>query len=91
MVNNWPDNVLGWRESISLRASFDSHSSSDLRPTSLGTAGWVVGLVSVSFERVTLEGRGFGTASSCDLVGVAYLAPLCYSVDQISGLGQSLI
>ena len=69
MVNNWPDNVLGWRESISLRASFDSHLSSD----SLGTAGWVVGLVSVSFERVTLEELGFGTASSCDLVGMAYL------------------
>ena len=87
MVNNWPDNVHGWRESVSLRASFDLHSSSDLRPT----GGWVVGLVSVSFERVTLEGRGFGTASSCDLVGVAYLTPLCYSVDQISGLSQSLI
>ena len=54
MVNNWPDNVLGGRESISLRASFNLHLSSDLRPTSLGTAGWVVGLVSVSFERVTV-------------------------------------
>ena len=60
MVNNWPDNVIGRRESISLRASFDKHSSSDLRPTSLGTAGWGVGLVSVSFERVTLEERGLG-------------------------------
>ena len=26
----------------------------------LGTGGWVVGLVSVSFERVTLEERGLG-------------------------------
>ena len=26
----------------------------------MGAAGWVVGLVSVSFERVTLEERGLG-------------------------------
>ena len=45
-VKNLHDNVLGGRESISLRASFDSHSSMDLRPTSLGAAGLVVGLLS---------------------------------------------
>ena len=42
MINNWPENVLDGRESISCRASFDSHLSSDLRPTSMGVAGWVV-------------------------------------------------
>ena len=91
MVNNCPENVLGGRESISWGASFDSHSSSDLRPSSMGAASWVVGLVSVALERATLEVHGLGTSSSSDLVGMAYLALLHDLVDQVSGLSQSLI
>ena len=53
-VKNWPDNVHAERERHSL------HSSLVLRPTSLGTAGMVVDLVHVSFERGTLEERGLG-------------------------------
>ena len=88
MVDNCPENVLGGRESISWGASFDSHSSSDLRPSSMGAASWVVGLVSVALERATLEGHGLGTSSSSDLVGIA---PFCDLVYQVSGLRQSWI
>ena len=57
----------------------------------MGAAGWVVGLVSVWLERATLERCGLGTSFSSNLVGVAYLTPLCDLVDQVSGLSQSLI